>query len=300
MERRKFFKTTGGLTYGMILFPNLTSCSLEKQSIKFGLITDPHYAKKEKSGTRCYSESLDKVKQAFNEFKKYPLDFVIELGDLKDQGQEPNKKETLSFLDEIESELQTYPGEIYHVLGNHDMDSISKNDFLSHTKNSGNANGKNYYSFVKKGIKFIVLDANYREDQSDYDCGNFNWEKALIPDKEAEWLKNELGQGNEPVILFVHQLLDVKSNVYKGLYVLNAEKINEILVASKRILAVFQGHHHAGYYSEYDNIHYFTMPGIIEGSLPKNNSYAIVEILENGDILVDGFMNCPDKILRHG
>ena len=26
---------------------------------------------------------------------------------------------------------------------------------------------KSYYSFVKKGIKFIVLDANFREDQKD-------------------------------------------------------------------------------------------------------------------------------------
>lgn len=79
----------------------------------------------------------------------------------------------------------------------------------------------------------------------------------------------------------------------------NASDVNKLLVQSKRVLAVFQGHHHAGAYSIQDNIHYFTMNGIIEGNLPDSNSYAIVEIMPNGDILVDGYALCPDKILRN-
>lgn len=297
MERRTFIEKLCMLGCSATFVSHLSGCSTTKDSIRFGLLTDIHFARREKAGNRYYSSSIDKVEIAIKEFNSQDLDFMIELGDLKDQGVKPNKEETLSFLNEIEKKLQTFNGDVYHVLGNHDMDSISKKDYLTHTSNPGAANEKKYYSFKKKGVKFIVLDANYREDQSDYDCGNFNWEEAVIPNHEIEWLKNELTEGKEPVIIFTHQLLDVNSGVYKGLYIRNAEQINQILIDSKRVLAVFQGHHHAGSYSLSNNIHYFTMSGIIEGDLPHDNTFAIVEILPNRNIEIKGFYNCQDRIL---
>jgi len=82
-----------------------------------------------------------------------------------------------------------YDGPVYHVLGNHDMDSISKRDFLSHTKNHGKAEGKSYYSFVYNRLKFIALDANYNEDGSDYDSGNFDWTYPVYPAVKYSVLK---------------------------------------------------------------------------------------------------------------
>ena len=78
----------------------------------------------------------------------------------------------------------------------------------------------------------------------------------------------------------------------------NAEEIRRVLEQSKRVLAVFQGHHHEGYYEINNDIHYFTMKGAIEGKYPSNNSYAIVEVTANGDIYIDGFANCQDKTLN--
>ena len=63
----------------------------------------------------------------------------------------------------------------YHVLGNHDADSISKEQFLANIKNTNISDGSKYYSFDLKGLHFIVLDANYCADGSDYDHGNFSW-----------------------------------------------------------------------------------------------------------------------------
>lgn len=281
----------------ILLFLQLSSCESTEDNVKFGLITDLHFAHRKNAGNRNYEQSDDKVRIAMDEFKRHRLDFIIQLGDLKDQGK--SKEETIDFLKEINSVLGDYNKPIYHVLGNHDMDNISKKDFLSNITSPSECRGKNYYSFKVRGIKFIVLDANYRLDGTDYDSGNYNWEEALIPDHEMEWLAQELKEGNEPIVVFTHQLLDTDSNIYKGLYIRNASDVNKLLVQSKRVLAVFQGHHHAGAYSLQDNIHYFTMNGIIEGNLPDNNSYAIVEIMPNGDILVDGYALCPDKILRN-
>lgn len=275
----------------------LGACTSGKESVKFGLITDLHFAHRDNAGNRNYEQSDDKVRIAMDEFKSHSLDFVIQLGDLKDQGK--TKEETISFLKEIDGVLESYGIPIYHVLGNHDEDNISKKDFLSNISGPSECYGKNYYSFKVRGVKFIVLDANYRLDGTDYDTGNFNWEEAMVPQHELDWLADELKKGDEPVVVFIHQLLDTDTGLYKGLYVHNASDVNKLLTESGRVLAVFQGHHHAGAYAVQDNIHYFTMNGVIEGKLPESNAYAVVEILPNGDILVDGFALCPDKILRN-
>ena len=298
MNVLNLLKKVGCICLTLLLVTPFISCDSSDDSIRFGMITDLHFAHRSQLNTRHYEDSKQKAEIAIQEFRKHDLDFVIELGDLKDMGVPPQKEETLSFLKEIEACLQTYGTPFYHVLGNHDMDNISKKEFLSQITNPGDANGKNYYCFIKKGIKFIVLDANYNADQSDYDAGNFNWEVALIPDEEMKWLEKELNSGDELIIIFCHQLLDSDSPLYKGLFVKNAKEVNELLVASKKVLAVFQGHHHAGNYSIQNGIHYFTLKGMIEGALSEKNSYAVVEIRPNGDILVDGFADCPDQILR--
>ena len=40
-----------------------------------------------------------------------------------------------------------------------------------------------------------------------------------------------------------------------------------------------------------------TLPGVIEGSYPEENSYAVVELERNGRLLVDGYRKCADRIL---
>lgn len=270
----------------------------KNKKIRFGLITDLHFARKEKWETRYYEQSKQKLQDAITVFNDEKVDFLIELGDLKDQGTPPDKVQTLSFLDEIENTLQTFNGPVYHVLGNHDMDSISKQDYLAHTRSWNDAKGKTYYSFVRDKFKFIVLDGNFNEDSSDYNCGNFQWTKAMIPDDQKMWLQKELENSKYPVIIFVHQLLDAFSGISRDVCILNADEIVQILERSKNVIAVFQGHHHYGHYSFKDGIHYFTMKGMIEGSLPENNSFAVVEIDEDANIYLDGYFKCEDKIMR--
>ncbi|WP_455628928.1 metallophosphoesterase family protein [Parabacteroides chinchillae] len=295
MNRRMFFKKSCG---GMAVL----ACSgfhlpEENEKVRFGLITDLHFAHKEKWETRFYEQSKQKLEEAIHVFNNEKLDFLIELGDLKDQAILPDRVQTLSFLDEIETTLRTFNKPVYHVLGNHDMDSISKQDYLEHTRNEGKAQGKTFYSFIWQGVKFIVLDANFNEDGSDYDCGNFVWTKAMIPAGQKIWLKKELEESKYPVVVFVHQLLDAFSDISKDVCVSNADEIVDVLEQSRKVIAVFQGHHHYGHYSFKEGIHYFTMKGMIEGSLPDNNSFAVVEIDKDLNIYLDGFYNCEDKVM---
>lgn len=298
MNRRLFLQKACGGVLLLAASPSLISCDRQQHPVRFGIVTDLHYSRREPYGTRYFPQTMDKLKEAIKVFNQSNLDFVIELGDLKDQDNVPQREQTITYLDEIEKEFQTFQGPVYHVLGNHDMDSISKDDFLQHTSNHGDADKKTYYSFTFNGLKFIVLDANHNQDGAPYDKGNFDWTKAFIPKEQVMWLQGELKEKNKPIIIFIHQLLDRFSDIGKELCVSNADDIVPLLEENGNVLAVFQGHHHAGHYSFRNNIHYWTMKGMIEGNLPDNNSFAVVEIDPQNNIHIDGFYNCEDKDLN--
>jgi len=191
MLRRDFIKRLSGGILLLAAAPLAKSCDSRKP-LRFGVVSDAHYADREMAINRYYRQSIDKMREAIDLFNKSNLDFIIELGDLKDMGPDKNPGDALRFLDDIEAVLQSFNGPVYHVLGNHDEDCISKAEFLAHTFNPGSCRGKARYSFKAKGIRCIVLDANFNADMSDYERGNFDWTSAWLPEEELEWLDAEL------------------------------------------------------------------------------------------------------------
>lgn len=267
------------------------------RTLRFGVLTDTHYADRPTAGTRHYADSLQKVDEAIEAFNRAKVDFVIELGDLKDMDAKGTPELTLRYLDSIEQRLRRFDGPLYHVLGNHDMDCITKEEFLAHTSNAGRANGRAYYSFEAQGVRCIVLDANFNADMTPYSRGNFDWRVANIPTEQLDWLDGELTRHRrQPTIIFLHQMLDSFSDINKDLCVKNADKAVEIIERHEQVLAVIQGHHHPGHYSFRRGVHYLTLNGMIEQAAPTN-SYAIVEVRPSGDISVDGSKSCPDREL---
>ncbi len=129
----------------------------------------------------------------------------------------------------------------------------------------------------------------FNEDGADYDSGNFDWTYCKIPGNQQEGLQNELSSDNLPVIVFTHQLLNSFSDVPKNHCIDNAHEIVQILEKHNNVIAVFQGHYHGGHYSFKSGIHYYTMKAMVEGSLPGNNSFGIVEIDYHLNIMINGF-----------
>ncbi len=266
------------------------------RSVRFGIVTDCHYADAEAVGTRFYRESLDKLAECVARMNAERVDFLIELGDLKDQDRPAVERKTLSYLRTIEAVFRGFRGPRYHVLGNHDMDSISKQQFLSCVTNTGVSRCRSYYSFDMKGLHCIVLDANYKADGSDYDHGDFDWTDANVPAHEMDWLQQDLATSRGPVVVFIHQLLEGVGPVY----VKNAPEVRRVLEASGRVLAVFQGHHHEGAYSSINAIHYYTLPAMVEGPGGQNNSYAIVEVHPSRSLTVTGYHKAPSMKFADG
>lgn len=297
MDRREFLKCIPGGIIMLSASPLLMAKS-KGRKVRFGVITDLHYADIETKGSRYYRDSLAKMREAMEHFNNSDLDFIIELGDMKDQAPGGNAGSTLEYLDAIENEFSKFRGPVYHVLGNHDMDCLSKEEFLAHAQSHGKAKGKAYYAFTVKGMRFIVLDANHNKDMSPYCRGNFKWTSAWIPEEQKEWLRSELKANAErPVVVFIHQLLDSFSDISRKVCVGNADEIRDILEQHGQVLAVFQGHHHPGHYSRKSGIHYVTLQGAIEGPWPDRNSFAIVETRPDGSMKLEGWKDCPDMQL---
>ncbi len=295
--KRREFLVGGGATLGALgvfgIDGSAAPSDSAKRNVRFGVFTDVHYSTRDER----FRDSLKRLHWAIDEFNRSGLDFAIELGDLKDWGAKPNRTETLGFLDTVEAEFARYKGPRYHVLGNHDMDCLSKEDFLSHTENHGDARGKPHYSFMVGGAKFVVIDACYNEDMTPYRCGKFNWQKAFVPDDELAWFEGELKGAPGPVVVFCHQMLDGFSEATvpeKGVFVGNWERVVDVMEKSGNVCAAIQGHHHWGYCSFRNEILYWTMKSMLMSSRSPRNSYAIMDLSPDGNVSIKGFGDCDN------
>lgn len=298
-SRRDFMKAGGVVIAGMSVGAPLVRAAGKDESsdvvLRFGIVTDMHYADAPPRYKRFYRKSSAKLRECVELMNHEKVSFLVELGDMKDQNPKPARESTLRYLAEIETVFCGFKGARYHVPGNHDMDSISKADFMGAVQNSGIAAGRSFYSFDTAGLHFIVLDANYTKAGHDYNSGDFDWRDANIPKPQLDWLKTDLKTSAAPAIVFVHQLLDGAGDMYIN----NAVAVRKVLEESGRVLAVFQGHHHDGSYSLINKIHYYTLKALVDGEKKEDNAYAIVEVQRSGDITVKGYRRAVNYSLHH-
>jgi predicted phosphodiesterase len=291
ITRREFLKSSAAAGISAMTITGCFQPSDSKKNLRFGIVTDSHYADTDMRDNRYYRESLDKMNECIDLMNEQKVDFLIELGDFKDQDEPAVEAKTISHLKTIEQVFQKFNGPKYHVLGNHDVDSLSKKQFLENITNTNIPAEQKYYSFDRKGIHFIVLDANFLADGTEYDHGNFNWNNTYIPQSELDWLKKNLDETKLPSIVFCHQQLGGNS----GTGVRNAQDVRNILQNSGKVLISFDGHEHNGGYKLVEGIHYYTLKGVITGSGPENNAYAIVEVLPDKNIIITGYRKADSK-----
>ena len=150
--------------------------------------------------------------------------------------------------------------------------------------------GLTHYAFTKGGIKYIVLDACYNTMSGEhYSDGNLKWSVSMVPDFEVEWLRKVLAEGSEPVIVFIHQLLNfwdsshgkIAGKIPDGYFIRNA---------------VFSGHYHSGWYSERRGIHYIVGKGMVENDT-AHNAAGVVKIDKNLNIFIEGLEDEPSRNL---
>ena len=256
--RRAFLKSGTLVMVAPLLSSEKRFASDGVAPLRVGLVTDLHYADKPSVGTRYYRESLAKLEEAAQQFKRDQPTLLVELGDLIDAADSVDVEQ--GYLQKINGVFSAICQDRHYVLGNHCVNTLTKEEFLG-----GVEQKKSYYSFDRGGFHFVVLDSCFRSDGEAYGRNNFQWTDANIPTPELDWLAADLQANNKPVIVFAHQRLDVSNN--HG--VKNNADVRKILEDSKRVLAVFQGHSHQNDLKEIGGIHYCTLVAMVEGSAPR-------------------------------
>ncbi len=275
--------------------------------IRFGLFADAHYAQGKQYGSRYCDRSLDKLRDCLDALRAREVDFVVNLGDIIDGAHD--EAVDLANLALVRQLLDRSGLAVHHVLGNHDIESMSKRrmrDALQPPSIPGLPPGAGaavhdgaWYSFDAGDCRMIVLDANYRADGAAYDSGNYEWDDTIIPEIELEWLAGELpraGSGTPTVpatahtCIFVHQNLDDRpwEDGRDPHLVANCAPVRSVLESSERPVTVFQGHYHPGLYQSIGGVSYVTLRAMCEGETSEDNAWAVVT-LDDAGVRVEGF-----------
>jgi len=277
LSRRMFL--TGGIFSAATASRFAAAQAGEDIALSFGVITDIHYAQLYPDGDRYYKGARQKLQDAITAFTEAKVDFAIELGDFISAG--GDKKVEIDNLLEIDNVFTTFPLKRYYVLGNHDLQCLTKKEFLK-LVNQPQAQ----FSFDINGFHFIVLDACFNPDGSDYKNGRFDWTKSFIPESSLKWLDKDLrSAAGRPVVVFVHQVL------FRDGYphcVMNAPAVRAVLESYGNVRAVFQGHQHFNSHVVINGIHYTSIAAVVSARPPASNTYAIVKLFDDGGVLVDG------------
>jgi manganese-dependent ADP-ribose/CDP-alcohol diphosphatase len=271
-----------------------------KRVVEFGVVADIQYHPGEPQGTRHYSASLGKLKEALSQFNREKVRFVVNLGDTIDHH--------IQSFDAVRPLFMSFEAPVYHVIGNHDYD-VQPGDEARVMPALGLK--ESYYAFDTGKWLFILLngfelrypfpadEALKRESEALYWSlcaqGKENAQRwnGGIGLKQIAWLGQKLEEAEvagKNVLVFCHfpVLPEAGHNLW------NDSEIVALLEKHRPVKAYFSGHNHAGGYAFRNGIHYLTFTGMVE--TPDKNAFAIVT-LEKDAIRVNGFGREPSRTL---
>lgn len=242
---------------------------LPPAKVKVAIFTDPHSALIDtKVGTRRPSLSPVKIKKMMDKFVKMGVEYVICLGDFIENAYDD--EENTEMLEMLMGIIRTYNIPFYTLMGNHDCDAFTKEEFYEITGLEGAP------SKIRIGdALFVYLDANFLADGTPYEPGNIDWKSTLIPQAQLDFYENAWRNTDaKDVYVFMHQNID--TNIPKKDYwVSNAVQVQEALAECPNLRAVYQGHYHKGYNSVIGGVPYRTIPATCEG---EDMPYVIIEV----------------------
>ncbi len=266
----------------------------ETQGKRFLLIADVHAGDFNNGDRQACGESIHTLQSVVDHLQGFHFDEIIQLGDLiQDQGtQDMNilRYETcVSILDQL-----GIPS--IHLLGNHDLWGISKEDITTLFRRNTLNEFHGVKAFNDIQIVWLGLDAEKNVHGS-------------LPEEQIEWLRHTIYK-DTPTFIFSHYSLlqhDVTDSYYfrgdKRMTALaNGETVWNAL-AGLPIKAVVSAHLHMGAHVLVDSTHMITIPAFVENIVstdPRQNPgvYSILDITSPNEFSVRSFYgsNCIFKI----
>jgi len=255
-------------------------------SIRFGAITDAHYAPRV-YGNRFCRDSLVKARAAVEQFNRLGLDLAVNLGDVVDTA--GSARGDAVCVADMRDVLTGFNGHWIHVLGNHDVETLSKEQFRCELGlDPGHWFGVTDYG----AFRFIILDGNCHENGTDFCAGNFSWDTAWVATAQIDFLREALTETDDrPVVLLCHENIDshMCADTVDPHVIRNAADVRAVIEHANNIKVVLHGHYHPGRTSVQNDVSYVTLTSMVEGAGQENNAFAVVTIAVDGTVTVDGF-----------
>lgn len=248
-----------------------SACAEQEKPLKFAIASDFH--------AQDVPDGEERIASFIRAAKDEKVDFIIELGDFC----------RLDSAGQVYLKLwDSFEGDKYHVIGNHDMDSYTPEEYVAGMKMPGR-----YYSFDKGDFHFIVLDGNNLYDGKEYTHyakANYYVDpkmRAFIDPEQMAWLKQDLAATDKKCVLFSHQNIEQFLN--------NGATVRQILedenrrAGFKKVVLAFGGHNHSNYTKEINGITYMQInsasyvwidkPSMTEKRYPKevNDRYSLLK-----------------------
>lgn len=221
MMTRRNFLTTSALTLALPAW----AADGARKPLRFGVITDVHQD--------IMHDGVARITAFVTAMQQAKVDFIIQLGDFC----VPHARNQ-AFIDA----WNRFEGPRYHVLGNHDTDGGYKKE----TTRTFWGMPANYYAFDQGGIRFLVLDGN---DPG----GKSRGYARFIGKEQQEWLRQEITNAKDPVIVCSHQPLESAGGIenqqeIRGLFGPVPEQ------GRRKVIACLSGHMHQDYVRSIDGI----------------------------------------------
>lgn len=218
--------------------------------MRIGLFSDPHYSSQELTGGNRYNRrSLEKMRAAYVDFMAAGCDLILCLGDLTDT--EDTHEQERQNMAEIAALFAACPIPTMCVMGNHDAYVFEPAEFY------GLLGGCEPRDVTAEGKTLLFLSANYNPDGSPYHPHAFSWDACYLP---TEGLAERLAAAAGEVYVFLHHNLDAACPADHR--PVNGDAVVDILTASGKVKAVYQGHFHWGADTKKDGVHYITLPAM--------------------------------------
>lgn len=220
------------------------------QQLKVGLLNDLHYD----GGV----EAMNRLYESIAELNRGHARLLVVMGDLV-EAESPSHAARL--LREVSALCDSFHGGLYYMPGNHDLDHLSKPQFYNAL---GHAGSESTFRCRESGVELICIDGNFSPDGTEYDCGNFQWQEAFVPERQLAWLRGQLDSAQAPVVVLSHQRTDVPGEFS----VQNHAAVREVIRLSGKVSAVFQAHQHADDLRQIDGTAYYTLAAHKDGAGP--------------------------------
>jgi predicted phosphodiesterase len=182
-------------------------------------------------------------------------DLVIHTGDLV-YGYGDSEEQLRIEYSNIGKRMASVVPRIYYVPGNHDFQTLLTTRYFRQMTGQK----KDYFSFDHKGVRFIILNTDIPGQVGE------------IAGEQLEWLEKELRKHSRPVFVFMHRPLfsfllpdaDKKGDLAEPMYNFVSEKARWAvidLLTRHKVTAVFAGHEHLYYRTDYKGIPFITLGG---------------------------------------